>query len=56
MHMEQLATVAALSDGRVTSEPKTRKRLIWRNVPGADQILDSTPNLILVEITMTAGN
>lgn len=38
MHMEQLATMAALSGGRVTSEPKTRTRLIWRNVPGAEQI------------------
>lgn len=38
MHMEQFATMAALSGGRVTSEPKTRTRLIWRNVPGADQI------------------
>lgn len=40
MHTEQLATMAALSDGRVTSEPKTRTRLIWRNVPGANEILE----------------
>lgn len=40
MHMEQLATMAALSDGRVTSDPKTRTRarLIWRNVQIPDQI------------------
>lgn len=38
MRMEQPATMGALSDGQVTSEPKTRACLIWENGLRADKI------------------
>lgn len=35
MRMERPVTMDTLSDGQVTSEPKTRTCLIWENGPGA---------------------